>query len=670
MVPELSLFMPGQSQTRQPSVLSPSHGQLPARNYQPPPHPSSFNLAPQSDPPPHPHLPPSHHLVPQSDLSREFHRSEATLFLSGSSDVPVRRVQFQADPPCNSGVGIGHGLQVGQGSPVLSEGQKLGDDHGDRLGFPDNVQQLNHHGVQKHLRSNLEAIPPKVPQPASRPQIYNHNRDAPLASVVSQENQPHVTGAPPHLPNNLSPDIMSVLTWQNDQLAKLQDQVAKLLAASPQGQAHHANPPHNYDQGSVSVRQSVTESTSSPTLKKGAQPSYHSEKVSVSTSTSTLFSDKQQTSDNFSKNEKPLQGASQDCPEYPTTPSCSSSGKNNGRVDMNTWDSPVLGESASMYLSNAREKEQEDVEIMYENILGQVKRLLAQDEVQYQKPVDEGGVVVGSYNAGQPQQQRPIQQNITPFTFQRQEFTTPVTPDRQRYPPENVSPVLDHTPAINYPGENYPPTNIPRHENTLPMNTQVQGYALPMNMNCVRQEFSPSNLSQDRPPSGRQEGMTAEPSNTETLERLRQLGVSFISPSDLAPATPAANPYNSIFLPRANLPSTTLTSPSPDTSLAINNLALKYLSDGELAKLAGHHNRQASKMPHNQEERPAEYSLASHQFLARYGLGSEQGQRQQPPSLPARPPHPNMKQVMRPVLDRVLDITAIRNQSKLGEIKE
>merc|ERR1719318_2097150 len=185
------------------------------------------------------------------------------------------------------------------------------------------------------------------------------------------------------------------------------------------------------------------------------------------------------------------------------------------------------------------------------------------------------------------------------------------------------------------------------------------------------------------PPSTRQEGMIVQPSSADTLDRLRQLGVSFISPSDLVPApTPAPpNPYNSFFLPQATLPSTTIINPSPDTSLAINNLALKYLSDAELARLAGHHqhHQHASKAPPGQAGRQAEYSLASHQFLARYGLGGDpgqgghggtgeaHGQRQHPPpALPARPPHPAMPAPAVSVEDRVLDITAIRNLSTLG----
>ena len=299
---------------------------------------------------------------------------------------------------------------------------------------------------------------------------------------------------------------------------------------------------------------------------------------------------------------------------------------------MNTLDSPVLGESASMYEDSTSysDKGQKDVEELYENILGQVKRLLAQDE-SYQQDVAGG-----------------------------QEDMPPVATTRQH----NILPVLrqDTTPPL---------PSTPSHSAHHP--SQQSDHLVPA------------------PPT--------QSTTTATWDRLRQLGVSFISPSDLVQPPPnSSNPYNSIYPLQANFPSTAMVSPSPDTSLAINNLALKYLSDAELGRLAAQHNRQV-KTPTSQETRPAEYSLASHQFLARYGLGGGQaqdvaGQGQDvlyrqlhhanpkpvhpqqstphpiTPQLPARPqhyqpPHPIPARLAAPVMDRVLDITAIRQQSKL-----
>jgi len=671
MVPELSLFMPGQS--RLPSALSPypphlpapptRHNQLPTPPTLPPTH---HNLVPQSDPPPRPHLPPSHHLVPQSDFSREFLRTDATLFLSGSTETPIRRVQFQSDSPGPvRQAGAEHGSQARQYNPaggnlgnqeVHPDGHKAGQHHGDRLRFPDQVQQLHHYdlGVQGSFESNTAKH--------VTPQRYDSKQEHHNPSVTQQNTLPPAVIVPPQIPSTLPPDIMSVLTWQNDQLAKLQDQVARLLAASPQNKAQHAPQP---SPGQEIAPQAIVDS--SPMLKKAPYLSQNTGKVSVSTSTSTLLPDMQSTLEKQLQSREPGQDEKQDGPEYPGTPSCSSTGQHEERGGMNTWDSPVLGESASMYLGNTREKQQENVEMMYENILGQVQRLLAQDKEQYQQEGSDG--VVSDQTVGQEQQQHlPTHENMLPVAQQRQE----------------------NAPLINSPAQKYcQPRNTPREEYSHPLqeNPLRQEYASP----TLRQEYVPTSPPQSRPtypPSNRQEAMPDVSTNTATLDRLRQLGVSFISPSDLAPAPPASNPYNSIFLPKANLPSTTLISPSPDTSLAINNLALKYLSDAELVKLAGHHNRQSSKEPTRQEVRqPAEYSLASHQFLAMYGLGAGQvhgqaergagraghieDQRQQPPLLPARPPNPGTEQVIRPapaapVMDRVLDITAIRNQSTLG----
>jgi len=355
----------------------------------------------------------------------------------------------------------------------------------------------------------------------------------------------------------------------------------------------------------------------------------------VSTSTSTLFPEIQTPMGRMCEDRQPppstQPGACLDLPDYPTTPAGSTtSGQQMRRVgDMNTMDSPVLGESVSMYEGNtsASDKEQEDVEEMYENILGQVKRLLAQDESNQED----------------------------------------VAADRQ----EDMPPV---TTKIPHP---IPPTL--RQDIPTPPPTLRQA------------AYYPSHPA-DHP-------VPAQSATTATWDRLRQLGVSFISPSDLVqPAQSSSNPYNSFYPPQANIPSTTMVSPSPDTSLTINNLALKYLSDAELGRLAAHHTKQV-RTPSIQESRAAEYSMASHQFLARYGLGGghhgEQTQGvadqvqdvlyrqphyasprpgnppQYTPHLPARPqhssPHPTQQpaRAAAPAMDRVLDITAIRQQSRL-----
>jgi len=121
-----------------------------------------------------------------------------------------------------------------------------------------------------------------------------------------------------------------------------------------------------------------------------------------------------------------------------------------------------------------------------------------------------------------------------------------------------------------------------------------------------------------------------------TVERLRQMGVSFITPQDLSPKQDAIEPAGvspvgeggqglpSLFLPEARLPSILKVGGySQEVSLDINSLALKYLDDGELGHLAERlgNKKQVSWGQHRERERgQADYSIATQQFLARHGL--------------------------------------------------
>ena len=312
MVPEVSLFIPGQ-------VLPSSHTPLSASPLYPRPWSSQQLPIPHLLPPtsqvhpPRPHIPPSHHLRPQSDLSREFLRSEATLFLSGSSDIPPRRVQFQADTaghqhqtvtgqalqlgggPAHHG-GAGQPHQAGAGQPHNAghhQALDRAEQEVDRISFPQQVQQLHHHAVP-HVQVQ--------PQPN---QVINHqNVENTLQPTVQQLNAAHPDHqnqsvpqhsplcAPHQLAPTIPPDIMSVLTWQNDQLAKLQDQVARLLAASPQGPAQHAGNLSPGQGGHPTAHVlNQAEAGCSPVLKRVSSPT--TRRVSVSTSTSTLLPDLQ-----------------------------------------------------------------------------------------------------------------------------------------------------------------------------------------------------------------------------------------------------------------------------------------------------------------------------------------------------------------------------------------
>jgi len=134
-----------------------------------------------------------------------------------------------------------------------------------------------------------------------------------------------------------------------------------------------------------------------------------------------------------------------------------------------------------------------------------------------------------------------------------------------------------------------------------------------------------------------------------TLERLREMGVSFISPEDLTTPAPALSSNNSVYLPKACLPSKSIFQDS-NSSLDFNSLALKYLNDEQLSELAVRHQEAQGRkqvtwgtdVPSRQPG--AELSMASHQFLARYGLaGSSQPdertsrEESSPPLLPSNP---------------------------------
>merc|ERR1719186_563366 len=107
----------------------------------------------------------------------------------------------------------------------------------DRLSFPHQVQPLPRE-VPQH-----EQVPPlpnheQVPFLPHHP-VHQHEQVPPLPHQLSTPPQP----SPAH-----HLDIMNILSWQNEQLAKLQDQVARLLAASPQaGQQTHGQAVQSVD---------------------------------------------------------------------------------------------------------------------------------------------------------------------------------------------------------------------------------------------------------------------------------------------------------------------------------------------------------------------------------------------------------------------------------------
>ena len=543
-VPELSLFFPGPG---------PRHHHRPGLGH-----------------PPQPHQLPTYHLQPQSDLSQQFHRTEATLFLNGSSDSNGRKVQWSDQQPQPSASKPSSSYPPPTAAFIPPS---------DQSPTPTSIPSSSHQTPVSHRIPF--SVPPLHQTPAriSKPPLTASNPDheilhppnnytSPQATRPrqSREFSPQVAKLSPmpssdlQQPANVHPDILAVLSWQNDQLTRLQDQVARLLAASP-GQPESASVSTNtsnvWPQDIVEDGHQAThghgkvdngQNTSHGSDIYGHQPTNGSQEGVPTLNVSIGHNNIRQNSYGD------IHGGDMDLESQVGSyrPVVHQTPVKTDQVSGVSWESPVLGESVSMY-----QREKEDHELI-ENILGRVKRLLADDtdNVENDK-VDT----------------KPIQEaNISDDVK------------------ENKIEVVTEEP--------------PRPDPTLA-----------------------------------------------TWDRLKQLGVSFISAGDLSPAgqldtTAAGQPFNSIWLPQARLPS--LSSSSPDTSLAINNLALKYLSDAELSKLAALHQRQDNKnkgmimefllitLLHNcyleNVPRPTDLSMASQQFLAKYGLQSESVPSQSPQS--------------------------------------
>lgn len=508
----------GSTQLQRPGPSVPDPSMFFPENFTATTNPQQNTSFPSSLPPaPLPSQPPPEHLLrPQSDFSRVFYHTEATLFLQGSDTTPQfemleRHIQFNSTD-----------------ITTPKKGSYL--EQQTRMVFPHPTQPFD--SPRGPVR-----VPNGLVGSSSSP------------SLPVSPDQQHIASP------NLHPDLVQVLTWQNDQLKKLQDQVAALLAASPNSQSE--TPPASGP--------SSNSNTASPNLRRTKSSNNMVNNITtntVSTNTSTLWPDIQrglerlqlENEDNEREtvnledlrksqvqvsrdesNASPQPSIHLDLPEYQESPG---EGGQRGQPSMTrsssaSWSSPVLGESVSMYEEGNQEEGQgdEDVAQLYQNILGQVKRLLSKSD------------------------------NPSP---------TPVT---ERYVPS-------------------PPTI----------------------------SKAPPAYTAAAPPS------SPPPDNrAATIERLRQMGVSFISPEDVSPSSASAPaPYSSVYLPRAAEPSKSLFQDS-ETSLDINSLALKYLNDEELSSLAVRHQAAQGRkqvtwgsVPSSQDGN--ELSMASHQFLARHGL--------------------------------------------------
>jgi len=521
------------------------------------PIPQTLAMAPQ------PQRPPT--LEPQSEMSRQFLATEATLFLSGGSSdsLQPRKVQWsdQQQP------------RLTCAPPVTTP-------------------------VKPPVR-NVEAEAPRTPAMSDTVRSY-----APVTPVTSETGRGQTPVTPVQARASLTslatsdkaspglhPDILAVLSWQNEQLTALQDQVARLLEASPASRARASlgnitrdaqtsvlhdqgqETPVRRDMGGGGLTQSVSTNTSTRwPVTEPAEMTYSRDIHGGEMDIESCLGRREVMMGNSVVTEARAPPA----PESVTSPAPSE------RRALDNIASPVLGESVSMY---EREGEASEDMRLYENILDRVQRLLATGEAKE------------------------------------------VTPEADKEQEEEVT-------------------------------TQADPQAA-------------------------------------TWDRLRQLGVSFISPGDLGTVS-AASGQDTLWLPRARLPASNAHAQprlSPDASLAMNDLALKYLTDNELGKLAAVHQPKEKK---EDARGQVDFSLASHQFLAKYGHQQLQKQQQQkqPPTtrnilpppgvgepkrtpspyapgqyqtIPEEPQPPRLtNQILNgPQFQRILDISAIRQQSKL-----
>jgi len=414
-------------------------------------------------------------------------------------------------------------------------------------------------------------------------QPVNHT-SAPYPSqgdnIASASGQPETGHSPIH------PDVIKLLNWQNEQLKLLQEQVQTLLNCSPgAGMKTSCSAVQTECPDAAAARNQSTNQTTTCTGFGGRSMS------TASTNTSSVWPEIQRGMDrlhqaiqeeeeeedhsagltltemrnsNIKVNSSdgdslrsPAPPLNLDMPDFAES-DCSPDIRR--QEDKESWESPVLGESVSMY---AEQEQQQEVHRVYNDILTKVNKLLAEPE--------------------QPQQYNEQQQN--------QSQAQQILLQQQQLPQQNQS--------------------IPRQISPQPFQQQ-----LPPSSN-YQDTNQYSIIAEIR--EGSSEGGNVDPTAA-TLARLRQLGVSFINPEDLQTSgerSTRAPEYSNLFLPRAASPSQSVWTNSTDTSLEISSLALKYLDESQLSKLADKHRGDAG------ERSASNMSLATTEFLRKHGLDQD-----------------------------------------------
>jgi len=645
MVPEVSLFFPAQPSNSVPRVPlhlptnidMDNYGQYynsatgeKTRQKRPPLQPVDLNspsesLTAQSPAAaPAPHQPPTTAglMRPQSDLSRMFAGGVDMTMLPGDDTQTFEMMERMADRGLRVEVGGRSGLQIARGTgqqmgPVgEGTGQQMGpfsggtgqqtrpvsEGTGQQMTYPQQQTPLlsaqnpmsvltnsRPNAIQSDFNTHSNSLEATENLPNSqnlrsvnqRHQTTHHFDTAPSPGTspyptVAQTSDSS-TSPPPQIPSedqlslsSPSHQLMQMLSWQNQQLRQLQQQV-KVLLESQSSPAAAPRPSSTCTAATMTslvwqdMEEAMARLAAATDNNSQEEEEEEGDNDSLAAGPSGPLNLVQQ-----DDSTSPQQSLHLDLPDY--TPSevspprrgrvtpgeaspCGRGRAGVGRmVDMRDIGSPVLGESVSMYENNGNtseesEKDVANVQEMYDNILGNVKRLL---EVEPLSPITEQTT---------PADDRSARGSVTP---------TPDSHDPPVQPVHSVQPVQPVDP--------------------------VQA----------------------------------------TVDRLRQLGVSFISPADLSPAPPPPQqpPYYSTYLPTAVCPPMSLVSgASPDTSLDINSLALKYLDDSQLTKLAEKHRgvaagdrellRTAINNNMADSDSPVNFSMATQEFLTRHGLAMD-----------------------------------------------
>jgi len=383
----------------------------------------------------------------------------------------------------------------------------------------------------------------------------------------------------------IHPDVIKLLNWQNEQLKLLQEQVQTLLNCSPGAgmktscsavqtefldAAAVRNQSTNQTTTSTGRSMSTTSTNTSsvwPEIQRGMDRLHlaiqeeeeeedHSAGLTLTEMRNSNIKVNSSDGDSLRSPAPPL---NLDMPDFAES-DCSPDIRR--QDDKESWESPVLGESVSMY---AEQEQQQEVHRVYNDILTKVNKLLAEPEQPQH------------YNQ---QQQKQSQQQQIPQ-------------QKQLLPQQNQQ--------------------IPRQQHQIPQ----QHFQQQLPPSSDYQDTNHYSIIADN--QGSSEGGNVDPTAA-TLARLRQLGVSFINPEDLQTSgerSTRAPEYSNLFLPRAASPSQSVWTNSTDTSLEISSLALKYLDESQLSKLAEKHRGEAG------ERSAPNMSLATTEFLQKHGLDQD-----------------------------------------------